>query len=287
MKRYLRVVAAALLFLGCAKKGPDDRALFNQVQPLSDAVLANPQGATPAQVAQAIDALEAVAQQAPGLYGGGRAEQEMARIYMARGEPAKAREQCKHIFWYYHQFPDLGMTALISIAKSYEAEQNWKAAEKAYKTIDDHYQWWPLWLEAPLYPGQMYERIGDRQRAAEAYERAVLLLQRRVPSAPNPWLEGKATMHLATAYDRLGQWKKAAAILEALVSPLRKGVEPGAVLLQLADLYAAPGRDPAKAAAALKRIVQEFPGDPLASKAKTQLEQLEGAASSQSAASSR
>ena len=85
-------------------------------------------------------------------------------------------------------------------------------------------------------------------------------------------------MHLATARERLGQWPQAVAILEALVSPVKEGVEPGAVLMQLADLYAAPGREPTKARAALERILKEFPGDPLASKAKAQLDALSASA---------
>ena len=95
--------------------------------------------------------------------------------------------------------------ALVSIGRTYEAEQNWKAAEKAYKEIDDNYWWSPVWMEAPLYPGQMYERHGDTQRAAEAYGRAVSLLRHRAALAPSPETEAITKTHLATARARLEQ----------------------------------------------------------------------------------
>lgn len=268
----ITALAAALWLSGCAQS-PDDRRLFEHVKPLSDAILADPQRASPEQVARAIEALELVAQQVPGRYGGGKAEEALGRLYLVRGEPAKARDHFTHVFWYYHQYVDLGMMALINIGWTYEVEQNWEAAEKAYKTIDDNYHWSPAWLEAPLYPGQMYERHGDGQRAAKAYQRAVALLRSRAAMAPSPALEAIAKTHLATTYERLGQWTQAAATLEELVS-FQEGVDRAAVLMRLGELYALPGHDAIKARAAFTRLVQEFPTHPLARDAQTQLERL-------------
>ena len=267
-------IASSLLLSSCAKQQPDGRALFERVRPLSDAILADPQRASSVQVAQAIGALEAVIQQVPGRYGAGLAEEALGRVYLALGEPAKARGYFTHIVWYYHQYSDMGVMALIYIGRTYEAEQNWEAAEKAYKAIDDQYQWSPLWLGAPLFVGEMYDRHGDRQRAAEAYQRAVSLLQYRAERAPSPEVEAKIKMELATAHERLGQWAQAAAVLEPLESSSEAEVDRAAVLMRLGELYAVPGRDAAKARAALTRLVQEFPAHPRAGEARTQLERL-------------
>lgn len=217
MRRVLSAFLLAALLCGCSRKPQDGRALFAQVRPQSDAIIANPSGATPKRVARVARVLEALVEKQQGQLGAGMAQEALGKIYLARGEPAKARAYFEQIPWYYRQYYDLCMKSLVYIGQTYEAELNWDAAEKAYQAIDDYYPWSPLWADAKLFAGQMYEGHGDTERATQAYKRAILVLMRRAADAPSPEMEARLRMKLATAHERIGERQAAIAVLEAIV----------------------------------------------------------------------
>ena len=265
-------VIVLLLLTGCSATYNGER-LFSKATSLYEPISKNPKAATPEQFAAAIGAFERVTLQARGTAWAARAHVSIGSLYAIQQEYGKAREAYGLTLQNYNQYKELCLTARTAMAKTYESEANWDEAVKAYRDIVDFYPWTKTGLESPLYIGAMYVKRQQPEQAKKAFESAVGHYSKLLPNAPNPEMGLEVKGYLALAYQQLGEWDHAIAVLEELAG-VPNGVNRPLVLLSLGSIYQAKLGDTQKAQTAYSALVTEFPDHPLGKVAKTRLEHL-------------
>lgn len=267
------LMAACVMAAGCSESYRAER-LFWKAQHQHEAVLKNPSAATPEQFHAAVQSFSSLIDQAPGSNLAGRAQLMIGTLYTTRKEFDSARKAYGLVIQNYNRYGDLPLRARLSIAKTYEAEGKWHEAVGMYKDVTEYHAWSRLGLETPLYVAAGYEQRKQPAEATAAYERAVRLYGKMVPDAPNPDLAMQVKGYLTLAYQRLGQWDKAIALLEELAAADKGGVNRPLVLLTLGSIYETKVNNPAKADSWYARLLEDFPEHPLGKVAQTQREKL-------------
>lgn len=276
MKALKRIVLLGLIAVAVAglraKLHQSERPpaqLLREVTAAHQAVLEAPASASEAHVEAAAEALRHVTEVVPGTREAATALELIGRMHFARGEYARARKIFQEIIWNYHAFRDPALSALLYVGRTHEQEGNWKAAVKAYQEIADHHQWSDIWLQAPLYAADVYERRKDAPGATEAYARAIRAYRQRLVSAPTAGAEVKARGYLALAYKRTGDRQQMLEALNAL-STMREQAQDAEMLLIFARVYAMlEFSEPARVC--YQELLQRFPRDPLADAARVEL----------------
>lgn len=263
---------AALLVSGCSASYTGERLLW-KAQRVSAPIATAPNQATPEQVAKAIAAFETVVTKAPGTVWAARAQVAIGSLYALQEQFVKAREAYTLVLLNAHEHQALCLTARFAIAKTYQMEEDWDAAIKAYEQLADYHPWSHLGLEAPLYIARTYEQRKEADEAGRAYERAARRYTNLIPDAPTPQIAIQIKSFLILAYQRLGEWDHATETLEDLAST-PEGVNRPLVLISLGSIYQTKLASPKNAQRAYSQLIREFPENPLANAAKTQLERL-------------
>ncbi|MBI4342939.1 MAG: tetratricopeptide repeat protein [Candidatus Omnitrophica bacterium] len=274
-KALLGAMSIMCLFFtaGCSEAYNGER-LFWKAQQVAAPVLKNPAQATPEQFAKSHEALRLVIEKAPGTVWAARAQAGIGGLFVLQKELANAREAYRLVIQNYGQFKDLALNSRAAIAKTYELEQDWPEAIKAYNEILEFHPWSTIGLQAPLYVALIHSKqLQQPDQAAKAYERAARLYEKLIPDAPNPGAAAQAKGYLAQAYERLEQWDRAIAVLnDLLVSP--EGVNRPLTLLMLGSIYQTRKNDPQKAGEIYTQLITEFPKNPLSQVAVAQMKHL-------------
>jgi tetratricopeptide (TPR) repeat protein len=278
MRRMVRnglVAAVAGLALGGCSESYRGERLFWKARQVSAPITQDPEKATPEQYEAAARAFQRIVQKTPGTVWAARAQLTTGSLYAAGKQYEKAREHYQLVLQNYHQYTEFVLNARLSIAKTYELEQNIDEAINIYDEISELHPWSQIGQAAPLYVAYAYEQQGRKEEATRAYERAVRTFTKRIPDAPNPELQAKVRGFLAHTYQRLGDWDEAVRTLEGLIAE-PGGVNRPLVLLTLGAIYETKLSDRAKARTLYEQLVQEFPEHPLGNVARTQIEKLFG-----------
>ena len=266
-------VFAALLVAGCSESYRAERMLW-KAEHATQAITKDPSAATPEQVQQVVAAYGHVAEQAPGTLWGGQAQFVIGAFYGARKEYDHARQAFTLVLQNYNRFPSLCLRARIGIAKTYEAEDNWDEAVKMYREMADRHPWTKAGMDALLYVPAIYQKRQQADAATDAYERAVRIYNQLIPDVATPEMALQVKGYLVVAYQQLGEWDKAIALLQELhESP--KANQP-LVIMTLASIYQTKLSDPGKAAQYYTELLEQFPNHQLAKIATTRRDQLLG-----------
>lgn len=157
-------------------------------------------------IGEVVQAFEDVLKRAPGTFWAAYSLQALGEIYVAVGATNKARAAYEKITRDYDSFGGISTMAWIYLARTYESEGNWEEAQRIYQELlSVRYAWTPVWMEAPLYPGQLFERRNNYFRAKEAYERALIIFKKRLERAPTPDLEAKTRLYMQQAQEGLAR----------------------------------------------------------------------------------
>lgn len=254
---------AVFLLSGCSAEYAGER-LFWQAERIKAQLPADPQQVTPPQVAAVVNAYQRVTQRVPGTEWAVKAQEAVGLWYLSLGRYPNARDALTPICRNYDNFPRYCAMSLVSIGRSYEAEQAWDAAVRTYEELSVKYPWTKVWYEAPLYAAQAYERAHDAQRTTAAYQQAIEEYRRRLIMArSDPQRVAQLERHLLLAYEGVGDWAKAAKTLEGLASRAPSADLPE-LLMRLGRLYHQRLHDAAKADALYARLIAQFPQHPLA-----------------------
>ena len=272
--RRILGIALAVTAVGCSESYSSER-LFWKAQQLTVPIMQHPNSATPEQIAQSVEAFTRVIRRTPGTMWAARAQLIIGTLHAMGKKYNKAREAYGLVLQNYNQYGDLCLRARYSTAKTFEAEQKWEEALKVYRDIAEYHTWTPLGLEAPLYIASVYEKRQQAEQAKMAYERASRIYLRLIPEAPSPEMAIQVKGYLTIAYQRLGEWDKAIALLEELTTlPAGQQVNRPLILLTLGSIYQAKLQNSTKAGDAYTKLLQEFPAHPFGKVAKAQLDAL-------------
>ncbi len=272
-RRWHGLLAAALLVAGCSEGYRAER-MFWRAQHDHAAVLKDPTKATPQQVAAAVHSFEEISHKTPGTPWAARSQMMIGTLYLGQKDYDKARESFGLVLQNYNRYQDLALRARVAIAKSFEVQGKWEDAVRVYKDVSEYHPWSRLGLEAPLYIGAMYEQRKEKTHAMDAYERAVHIYTRMVPDSPTPEMAMQVRGYLTLAYQRLGEWDKAIALLEELAKAETGGVNRPLVLLTLGSIYDSKLSNKDKAAEVYGRLIHDFPENPLGKVAREQRKKL-------------
>lgn len=275
--RFRLVSCASILFAvfvltGCSANYTGER-LFWKAQQLQAVIVKDPAKASPEQFAAAVSAFDRVIQKVPGTMWAARAQVSIGSLYAMERQYEKARAAYALVLQNYNQYKQFCLAARLATARTYELEQNGPEAITVYKDISEYYPWSVPGLESPLHIARMYEQRKDTEAATQAYERAVRMYTRLLPDAPTPELTMQIKGYLTLAYQRLGQWEDAVHLLQELAA-MKSGVNKPLVLLTLASIYQTKLKETQKAQAVYTQLVEEFPTNPFAKAAKSQLERM-------------
>ena len=257
---------------GCSASYNGER-LFWKAEELSGPILKDPVHATPVQFAGTTAAYQRVIKDAPGTSWAGRAQLSIGALQLLQKQFREARETYGLVLQNYNNYPSVCLSARVAMAKSYEAEQLWDEAVKAYLDVAEYYPWSPVGLEAPLYVATMFEKRKESAQATKAYEHALYVYDKLVLNAPTPEAANQVKSLQVLAYQRLNRWEDAVAALEVLKAA-KQGVNRPVALMTLASIYQVKLNHPEKAQENYALLVHEFPEHPYAKLAKQQLEKL-------------
>lgn len=281
----LAALACLLAAPACGKKLTPEQALAD-AETAHAATLRAPQSASPDELAAAVQAFNQITAMAPGSLTAGRAEERIGLLYLERRDTSRARSAFRSVFMNYFSHRDLAMMGLVHLARSEELDGDWDSAVKTYRLIADYHEWSDIWIEAPLYVPQMYERQGDREAARIAYGSAASTLQSRIRTAPNPASELKVKACLVLAYQGAGESDRAAMLRGHLLTESLGPLAPDA-LFALGRAFERILSVPAQARAVYQRLAEEFPDHPAARYAREGLARLGSPSAGQESAARR
>jgi tetratricopeptide (TPR) repeat protein len=128
-------------------------------------------------------------------------------------------------------------------------------------------------LEAPLYVAAGHKKRQQDELAAAAYQGAIRRYTKLIPDLPTPEAALTVKGYLVLAYQQLGEWDNAVALLEEMEAAPQQVNRP-MVLLSLGSIYQAKRGDNAKAHEIYTKLAEEFPDHPFGKIAKARLRPL-------------
>lgn len=267
------LVCLGISLLGCSA-GYQGERLFWKAQRLSRPILEQAAEADGAAYDQAAEALARVTRAAPDTIWAARAYFETGRLREQQAAYDAARAAYEQVLVNYRRHTDLCISAYLRIAKTHQVQEHWEEVIETFQALSETFRWSNPGLEAPLWIGELYESLGQHERAVQAYDRAALWYTRWIPEAPSPERVGRIRRHLVSVYQRLGRWDRAVSVLEALIRQ-PDGIEDRATaLLTLATLYQTKLENPEKSRAVYETILKEFPDQPISQEATLRLQEL-------------
>ena len=273
-KALLGAAMLCCLFVstGCSESYSGER-LFWKAQQLAAPILKDPSKSTPEQFDASHAALHLVIEKAPGTVWAARGQAGIAGLFVLQEKYDEARDAYRLVLQNYGQFKELVLNSRVAIARTYELQQNWPDAIKAYNDIIEYNSWSSVGLQAPLYIALLHERQKDTDQAKKAYERATRLYEKLIPDAPSPEAAAQVKGYLAQAYERLERWDDAIKVLTELLNSTA-GVNRPLTQLMLGSIYQTRKNEPQKAGEMYTLLITESPKNPLAKVALVQMKHL-------------
>ena len=255
----LLAVAAAFVFSDPERLGGWFLAFTDK---RNAAVVQKPAEAAPEKAREAVGRYFQVARLFTGTHAALDSLNRIGSVAMARGEYELARQVYEPVCTRYSQYRDECQMSQILIGRSYEAQKQWDKAEQAYLGLERFYLWSPTWIEAPLYPAQMYERHGMPDKAKEAYRRAKATSLKRIKATKDPDVVTLLAWQLIKIYQGLDNWQGAQQQLRNIIDSglLRPEKKPD-FIFELASVLERHFRY-GEARLFLMKFVEEFPDSP-------------------------
>lgn len=272
MRVMVPLLLAAVTSGGCSEAYTGERMLW-RAERLHAALAKQSAPAGQQQLAAVVEAYGNVTRTVPGTQWAGRALLAIGSLHAAQQRWDKAREVYGVVLQNHNKRADLCLTARTAIAKSFELEENWDAAVRMFHELSEFHPWSAAGMESPLYIAKGYEERKQSGEAARAYKRAVTVYMQRIAESPNEDLSWRVKSYLALTHQRLGEWDRAAEVLEELA----QGPESSRplALLSLGTIYQTKLKDPQKAETVYHKLFEAFPQHPFGQAAKLHLDRLQ------------
>lgn len=204
-----------------------------------------------------------------------KVELAIGTVCMQQGKYADARIKFKNIVNSQSPMQGTVIQAQVSIAKTYELENDWQKAMNEYQWVMENYPNTIQALNIPLYIAEHYNANAQPELAKKAFQKAIDMYSRTIEQNPNTMLAAMATDYLATANIRIEKWWEAARAMESLTKmriPVQKQVT---TYLNLSGMYEQKLANEPAAIQALTELLQRYPELPMAAEVIKHIEELQ------------
>lgn len=232
-------------------------------QQRAQAVMDDPAGAAEEQAVAAMAALEQVISKARGSRAAAQAQLALGSIAARRNQLAQAREAYETAVRNHSQFPDLAYAARAALLTIYAAQHDQAALIAMYRELMVSQPWSGAGLDAPLAIARAVAQRHSAEEASAAYQAAVKHYEKLINEAPSMAQVLLAKGQMVAAYEGLGQWERAMALLKELAAAER-GVNRPVVLLKMAQLHETRFGEMEQAKALYRQVIDGYAGQPAA-----------------------
>lgn len=277
MRLVCVLFALSFLLAGCGQDQYATERQYYWAQKHAEKIFRNPQATPPNQLQRVIKEFARFAEKHPRSNLGVDAEFTIARLYLAKEEFEKARQQLKKILDAYSQHPNTCSEAVFLMGNSYELQNNWDLALAQYRKIMESYPTTLRGIDIPLYIMQHYKAKLQPDKMREAARQAIEYyngLAARYPRSPFAF---RVRLLVGQCYMELKEWHNAIATFEDVIESFKDKTSMDGVMMDIATIYARELKDKEKAAEALQRLMKEYPKSRLGPIARNMLKNLKEA----------
>ncbi|MBD3179369.1 MAG: tetratricopeptide repeat protein [Candidatus Latescibacteria bacterium] len=223
---------------------------------------------------RAVRILEEIATEYPRSEEASGALVAAAGIRFREGNYSKARELCTRIISNYGNRNSEVAEATWILAEIEEKSGDWLEASLHYKALYTNHPYTLQGLEAPLRIATHFAESGEKDVASQAYERAREHYRTIISESNSQGARIMAEKYLVRALTEDGKWKEAVGRLLELVDEYPGYSNFRGNYLRAASISEEKLSDSARAAEILNSCVRRYPGTPLASEARKQLNRI-------------
>lgn len=141
----------------------------------------------------------------------------LSRIYLLKGDLAKAREVSQELLKRYPDYRELCAEAVSLIAKSYEAENDWPKAYELYQKLVAEYPLTNVGVATPVYVANYYQGLNDFKNTMSSYAQAVEFYRKLIRENPDSRIEFESLRYLANCYVAQNRWDEAVQALKQVL----------------------------------------------------------------------
>lgn len=258
-----------LLIFACGCFGPDQYSLekeYWRLGKLSERICSNPDAAPSTEVERVARLFADFSERHAGTPLASEAGFSIARLYMLKGSPEKARQQLEKVIAGC-DLPEIKAEAYFTIGLTYQ-DEDWEKAQACYSQVVKDYPVTKRGVGIPLYIAEYYRDHFMPEKMVAAYNEAIGHYGGLAQKYPGTQLALEVRLMTASCYCGLKEWRNAVKVLEELASDFRSRMEMDGVLMNIALLYKNDLRDMGGFREALGRLIREYPESPLANTAR-------------------
>ncbi len=270
MKRNKLIFVTLLVVAGCS--AADQYSLereYWKLGKLSERIAENPD-ATPWPEAERVARMFAdFSERHPGTNLAASSDFSVARIYMMKHDPERARKQLEAVAGKYVS-PDIKAEAYFMIGTTWQ-ESDWPKALENFAKVTDEFPTTNRGMGMPLYIAEYYRDHFQPDKMNEAYNDAIRHYGAIADKFPGSPVAFRAGVMISSCYGGLKDWRNAVRTLEELVPEFGSKVRMDGVLMSIALIYRNELGDADRYRDTLDRLVREYPGGQLEKTAKALL----------------
>jgi len=261
MRRILSLTVAVVVGLGMA--GCQDRYAAEQLLWQANRKAAPLQRdikqAAEADVLAAVEAYRHVVDRCPGMVEAAKAQMSMGGIYYGREQYDLSRQAFSEVSRKYGQFREMAASAQFMVGQSLERQDKWGDAVRAYEEIFLNQPWTMQAMRTRLYVAEAWDRRGDREASAKAYDRALKAYHEAVKAAPTPELASQTYGFIATVHERQQQWDKALETYRTIAEQYPNTSKAPVALFAMGALYKSRLGQMDRAIETFRELTKQYP----------------------------
>lgn len=274
--RFVIIVLFLAGLLGCESRGFKAEREMWQANKLAQAIYKNPKGTPSFQLTQSQDAFRVIIKKYPNSLFAIQAQFSIGRLFLAKGEFVKAREEYKKLISDCGKKGNLCAEAIFATGNSFELEGKWDEAYANYKKIMQDFPFSSRSLDLPIYIIRHYKRANDEKAVKRSVDEAVsyyIGLKSKVEEQKGSYMLQTLVVR---SYIEGRQWQDALDNLDKLIRDYPEN-NIGEALWIKALIYSTKLNDKVKAKEELQKIIKEYPNSKLANQVKAIIKKLEAA----------
>jgi len=275
MKKYISVCLVLMLVLTACGCGQDQYTVerdYWKVKKQAEGIFRNPAATPPNELDRAVAGLNAFIRKYPKNLLALEADFMIARLYLAKQEYEKSRQQLKGLMEKYGKAPAIATEIMFLSGESYQLQDRWEAALIQYKKVIEDYPLTPKGLELPIYIAQYYKVKFEPEKMRQAYQNAIAHYKGLIEKYPDSPLAFRCYTLVSSCYSALKDWPSTMQTLQTIAAKFKGKAPLDGVLMDMALIYKKEFKDAAKSKELLEQLIKEYPNSRLVAVAKKLLE---------------
>lgn len=224
---------------------------------------------------QALEMYQQISNRYPRSRELGKVNVAIGSIYLDQKKYDLAREKFKHVLSNYTDDEASCLQAQMSIAKTYELENNWHKAVNEYQWVVENFPNSLPALDIPMYIARYYESQQEHELARIAYDKAIKQYTTTVEQYPNSIVAVVAAQNMADIFVKQAQWPKAIETLQRLLTMDLPVPDRVKAYLTLENIYEEKLNDQQKALEVYAELLQKYPQLPFAASLEMKSQELQ------------